>query len=73
MASAAKALVIEHRERRRSQRFPSRVTLMVCGTSQGNGPFKEENQHQDSRDAPSESDAETRVSFGHRASPVRYP
>lgn len=42
MASAAKAPVIEHIERRRSERFPSRVTLMVCGQSTGKGPFKEE-------------------------------
>lgn len=42
MASAARALVIEHVERRRSERFPSRVPLMVCGQSTGKGPFKEE-------------------------------
>jgi len=37
MASAAKALV----ERRRSERFPMRVTLLVCGRSE-KGSFKEE-------------------------------
>jgi hypothetical protein len=42
MASAAKALARQHVERRRSERFPFRVTLMVCGQSTGNGPFKEE-------------------------------
>jgi hypothetical protein len=42
MASAANAPVMEHIERRRSERFPSRVTLMVCGQSTRNGPFKEE-------------------------------
>ena len=42
MATAAKAPVREHIERRRSERFPDRVTLMVCGQSTGKGPFKEE-------------------------------
>ena len=42
MASAAKALASQHIERRRSERFPSRVTLMVCGQSIRHGPFKEE-------------------------------
>lgn len=42
MASAARAPVIEHIERRRSERIPHRVTLMVCGQSTGNDPFKEE-------------------------------
>jgi len=42
MASAARAPVIEHIERRRSERIPHRVTLMVCGQSTRNGPFKEE-------------------------------
>ena len=42
MASAAKALVRQHIERRRSERVPLRVTLMVCGQSTGKGPFKEE-------------------------------
>jgi hypothetical protein len=42
MASAAKGPVIEHIERCRSERFPFRVTLMVCGQSTGKGPFKEE-------------------------------
>jgi hypothetical protein len=42
MASAAKAVARQHVERRRSERFPSRVTLMVCGQSTGKGPFKEE-------------------------------
>lgn len=42
MASAAKAPVIEHIERRRSERIPYRVTLMVCGQSTRKGPFKEE-------------------------------
>jgi hypothetical protein len=42
MASAAKALARPLIERRRSERFPSRVTLMVCGRSTGRGSFKEE-------------------------------
>ena len=42
MAIAAKAPVREHIERRRSQRFPDRVMLMVCGRSAEKGPFKEE-------------------------------
>jgi hypothetical protein len=42
MASPAKALARQYIERRRSERFPSRVTLMVCAQSTGNGPFKEE-------------------------------
>lgn len=42
MATAAKAPVREHIERRRSERSPDRVTLMVCGQSTGKGPFKEE-------------------------------
>jgi hypothetical protein len=42
MASAAKALARQHVERRRSERTPFRVTLMVCGQSTDNGPFKEE-------------------------------
>jgi hypothetical protein len=42
MASAAKALDKQQIERRRSERFPSRVTLMVCGQLTGNVPFKEE-------------------------------
>lgn len=42
MASAAKAPITTHIERRRSERFPFRVTLMVCGQSTGKGPFREE-------------------------------
>ena len=42
MASAAKATVIGHIERRRSERLPVRVTLLVCGRSAGKGSFKEE-------------------------------
>lgn len=42
MASAAKAPVIEHIERRRSERLRLRVTLWVCGYSTGKGSFKEE-------------------------------
>ena len=42
MASAAKAPTVEHIERRRSERFPFRVTLMVCGQSTERGPFREE-------------------------------
>jgi hypothetical protein len=42
MAGQATARAIEHVERRRSERFPFRVTLLVCGQSTGNGPFKEE-------------------------------
>jgi len=42
MASAAKALVREHFERRRSERVPLRVTVWVCGRSPGKGSFKEE-------------------------------
>jgi hypothetical protein len=42
MASAARAHARQHIERRRSERFSSRVTLMVCGQSTRNGPFKEE-------------------------------
>jgi uncharacterized protein YceH (UPF0502 family) len=42
MASAAKALVRHHIERRRSERLPVRVTLLVCGRSAGKGSFKEE-------------------------------
>jgi hypothetical protein len=42
MASAAKARIIEHIERRRSERFPLRVTVMVCGQSTERGPFREE-------------------------------
>jgi PilZ domain-containing protein len=42
MASAAKALARQHIERRRSERVPLRMTLMVCGQSTGKGPFKEE-------------------------------
>ncbi len=42
MASAAKATVSEHIERRRSERLPLRVTLWVCGRSPGKGSFKEE-------------------------------
>ena len=42
MATAAKALVREHIERRRSERVPLRVTLWVCGRSTGKGSFKEE-------------------------------
>jgi hypothetical protein len=42
MASAAKALARQQIERRRSERFSSRVTLMVCGQSMGKGSFKEE-------------------------------
>ena len=41
MASAARA-PIEHIERRRSERFPFRVTLIVCGQSTERGPFREE-------------------------------
>jgi hypothetical protein len=41
MASAAKALVRDHIERRRSERFPMRVTLLVCGRSE-KGSFREE-------------------------------
>jgi hypothetical protein len=42
VASAAKALARQHIERRRSERVPLRMTLMVCGQSTGKGPFKEE-------------------------------
>ena len=42
MASTAKALARPLIERRRSERFPSRVTLVVCGRSTGKGSFKEE-------------------------------
>lgn len=42
MASAAKATVIGHIERRRSERLPERVTLWVCGRTPGKGSFKEE-------------------------------
>ena len=42
MASAAKALVRDHIERRRSERLPLRVTLWVCGRSPAKGSFKEE-------------------------------
>jgi hypothetical protein len=42
MASAAKAHIIEHIERRRSERFPLRVTVMICGQSTERGPFREE-------------------------------
>jgi hypothetical protein len=42
MASAAKALVKDYIERRRSERFPMRVTLWVCGRSPEKGTFKEE-------------------------------
>jgi hypothetical protein len=42
MASAARALARDHIERRRSERLPLRVTLMVCGQSTGKGSFKEE-------------------------------
>jgi hypothetical protein len=42
MASATKALVRDHIERRRSERLPLRVTLLVCGRSAGKGSFKEE-------------------------------
>src|SRR5579864_767765 len=31
------------------------------------------NRLQDSRDAPSEPDAQAQLSFGHRDSPLRYP
>jgi hypothetical protein len=41
MASAARA-PIEHIERRRSERFAFRVTLIVCGQSAERGPFREE-------------------------------
>lgn len=41
MASAAKALAVEHVERRRSERMPSRVRLVVCGYSAGKR-FEEE-------------------------------
>jgi hypothetical protein len=44
MASAAKALAVEHRERRRSERFPLRMTVMVCGESTERGPFREETE-----------------------------
>ena len=42
MASAAKALAVEHIERRRSERFPLCVTVMVCGQSTERGPFRKE-------------------------------
>ena len=42
MASATKALVRDHIERRRSERLPLRVALWVCGRSAGKGSFKEE-------------------------------
>jgi len=42
MASAAKAPILEHIERRRSERLPLRVTVVVCGRSPGQGSFKEE-------------------------------
>jgi len=42
MAIAAEAPLIEHIERRRSERVPLHMTLMVCGQSSGKGPFKEE-------------------------------
>jgi hypothetical protein len=41
MASAAKALAVEHLERRRSERMPSRVRLVVYGYSAGER-FEEE-------------------------------
>jgi PilZ domain len=41
MASAAKALVRDHIERRRSERLPLRVTVWVCGRSE-KGSFREE-------------------------------
>ena len=44
MASAAKALAVEHIERRRSERFPLRVTVMVRGQSTERGPFREETE-----------------------------
>ena len=42
MTGQATARAIEHVERRRSERFPYRVTVLVCGQSTGSGPFKEE-------------------------------
>ena len=42
MAATAKARIIEHIERRRSERVPLRVTVVVCGQSTERGPFREE-------------------------------
>jgi len=42
MATAAKALDPQQIERRRSERFASRVTLQVCGICPLHGAFREE-------------------------------
>jgi len=41
MASAAKALAVEHRERRRSPRLPNKVTFVVSGESTEKQSFQE--------------------------------